>query len=515
MSPNGAPPSSDDFTELSHFEIDRRAVRRLRYDYCLRHSVVVLGPLDAPEGEAVPVGVLDPDRRDLLREVAAAVGRPVKPVQLNAFEIRRALDIGYGYAEETERAGTALELEAVEEIRFDADLPVPAVLDDVLGRAVRLGASDIHLESYEQDVDVRFRIDGRMRQIATPLSRENVESAIARLKVLADLDIAERRRSQDGRIRAVYQDGKSRRAIDFRLSVVPGPTGEDAVLRILDSSKPLIGLTQLGLPDAIQEGMERIITNPEGLFLVTGPTGSGKTTTLYAALQQLSAPETKILTAEDPIEYDFPKINQKQISSTMGFAHYARAFLRQNPDIILIGEIRDEETAEAALRAAQTGHLVLSTLHANDAVRTVSRLLDLKIDRGLLAGSLLGALSQRLIRRLCPDCRYPSPALPQEAARLGLPPESVWFRAAGCPACGGSGYRGRIGLFELFALNDDLADRIAEGTPIHLLREAAQAAGMRSLLEDALGKARDGLTSLEEILRTVPYRMMISGSVSS
>jgi type II secretory ATPase GspE/PulE/Tfp pilus assembly ATPase PilB-like protein len=510
MSPSGDPSERDEFTELSHFQIDRRAVRRLRYDYCLRHSVVVLGPL---ESEPVPVGVLDPDRRDLIREVAAALGRAVRPVQLNAFEIRRALDIGYGHVEATERAGTALELAAVAEIRFDPELPVAEVLDDILGRAVELQASDVHLECYEQDVDVRFRVDGRLRQIATPLSRNNVETALARLKVLADLDIAERRRSQDGRIRAVFQDGKARRAIDFRLSVVPGPFGEDAVLRILDSTKPLVGLTELGLPEGIQEELERMIGNPEGLVLVTGPTGSGKTTTLYAALQQLKAPETKILTAEDPIEYDFPKVNQKQISPTMGFAHYARAFLRQNPDVILIGEIRDEETAEAALRAAQTGHLVLSTLHANDAVRTVARLLDLKVERGLLAGSLLGALSQRLIRRLCPDCRYPAPAEPQEAARLRLAPEDpLWFRATGCSACGGTGYRGRIGLFELFAPNDDLADRIAEGMPIHLLREAAQAAGMRSLLDDALDKARAGLTSLAEILRTVPYRMMNSGA---
>jgi type II secretory ATPase GspE/PulE/Tfp pilus assembly ATPase PilB-like protein len=333
---------------------------------------------------------------------------------------------------------------------------------------------------------------------------------VNRLKVLAGLDLAERFRAQDGRVRAVYQEPlKEERVVDFRLSIVPGPFGEDAVLRLLDSAAPVLGLDRLGLAPDVLAPFERMITNPEGMILVTGPTGSGKTTTLYAAIGHINTPENKILTVEDPIEYHFPKTNQKQVSAHMGFADYARAFMRQNPDVILIGEIRDEETASAALRAAQTGHLVLSTLHTTDSVRTVSRLRTLGVDPDLIAGTLLGAVSQRLVRRLCPHCRQEAPADERETARLRLAPgDGPFFRAPGCDACGGRGYKGRIGVYELFAMDADLADMASEGAPVHRLREAALAKGMKTLLDDALAKARAGITSLAEVLRTVPYRIV-------
>jgi general secretion pathway protein E/type IV pilus assembly protein PilB len=495
-----------EFTELAQFVIDERSVRMLEREYCLENDVVVLGVVDRSNRDPVTVGMLDPSRRALVHEVSRTLGRPVKAVRLNAWEIRRALDQGHGIAEE---AGVRLTLRPVRDISFERDGEVPAVLDEILGRAVELRASDVHIESYEDDVDVRFRIDGVLQQVATPLSRENIQAVVSRLKVLSGLDVAERRRAQDGRIQATFQAGRTeKREVDFRLSVVPGPFGEDAVLRILDSAAPL-PLEHLGLGDGELATFERLIRNPEGLILVTGPTGSGKTTTLYAAIHRINSPEKKILTVEDPIEYHFPKTNQKQVSGNMGFADYARAFMRQNPDIILIGEIRDEDTASAAIRAAQTGHLVLSTLHTTDAVRPVTRLLTLGIDLGMVSSCLLGALSQRLVRRLCPQCQVEEQPGSPEAQRLGL--EGTFYRAqptADCPTCGGAGYRGRIGIYELFVLDSELADLIAEKTPVHQIRAAAQARGMKTLFDDAVRKARLGLTSLEEILRAVPYRIL-------
>ena len=509
------------FVELAQLEVDPRSVRLLAREVCREKQVVVLGKVDPHGSEPVRVGMLPPVRRSLVREIGRLLCRPVRPVPLNDWEIRRALDLGWGEAGPGIDAGSLL-LHPIPAFTFAAGAPVPELLDEILGRAVELGASDIHVETYEQDVDVRFRIDGVLRQIATALARDNVAAVIARLKVLGGLDIAERRRAQDGRIQAVYRGisgggggepfgTRKPRAVDFRLSVVPGPFGEDAVLRILDSAAPL-ALDRLGFDEAMRSTLERLIASPEGMLLVTGPTGSGKTTTLYAAIHHINTPENKILTAEDPIEYYFPKTNQKQVSAQMSFADYARAFLRQNPDVILIGEVRDEETADAAVRAAQTGHLVLSTLHTGDAVLTVSRLRTLGIDPPLVASCLLGSLSQRLLRRLCEHCRVEAAPDAGEARRLGLDPaDRAFFRATGCEACGGSGLKGRLGVYELFVPDDDLADLIAHGEPANRLRAAARDRGMRSLRDDALAKARAGLVPLAEIVRAVPYRILEGG----
>jgi general secretion pathway protein E len=504
------------FVELSQLEVDPRSVRLLDRELCLEKRVVVLGRVDPRGSEPVRVGMLPPVRRSLVREVGGLLGRPVRPVPLNDWEIRRAIDLGWGAAGPGVDAGSLL-LRPVPAFTFAAGAPVPEILDEILGRAVELGASDIHIETYDQDVDVRFRIDGTMRQVATALAQDNVPAVIARLKVLGGLDIAERRRAQDGRIQAVYRGNRGEqatgkpRAVDFRLSVIPGPYGEDAVLRILDSAAPL-ALDRLGLDGGMRSTLERLIASPEGMLLVTGPTGSGKTTTLYAAIHHINTPENKILTAEDPIEYYFPKTNQKQVSEQMSFADYARAFLRQNPDVILIGEVRDEETADAAVRAAQTGHLVLSTLHTGDAVLTVARLRTLGIDPPLIAGCLLGSLSQRLLRRLCEHCRAEAVPDENEARRLSLNPGDRGFcRPVGCEACANTGFRGRLGIYELFVPDEELADQIARGEPANRLRTAARDRGMRTLLDDALAKARAGLVPLSEILRAVPYRMLESG----
>lgn len=508
MADTSNPRPAHGFTELSQFEIDARSVRLIDRDYGLENLVAVLDKVDPASREPVRVGMIRPFRRSLVNEVAQMLSRPVHPVQLNAWEIRRALAKAWG-GEEEDRGGSVLTLRSVTGFSFGPEIPIPRLLDEVLGHAVELGASDVHIETYEKDVDVRFRIDGVMRQIATSLSHDNIDAAISRLKVISRLDVAERRKAQDGRIRAIYQMGEGdERAVDFRLSTVPGPFGEDAVLRILDSSAPILGLERLGFHESVRPVFERLIANPEGLLLVTGPTGSGKTTTLYSAIHHIRRPEIKILTAEDPIEYYFDKTNQKQVSMHMGFADYARTFMRQNPDVILIGEIRDEETASAAMRAAQTGHLVLSTLHTSDAVRTVSRLHTLGLDLPLIAGSLLGALSQRLVRRLCPHCRQEAAPDPVEARRLALDPQERFFHSPGCEACRGLGYKGRLGIYEIFVPDSELADLIADGAPSHRLRETALQKGMRTLRDDALDKARAGQTSLAEVLRTVPYRIL-------
>jgi type II secretory ATPase GspE/PulE/Tfp pilus assembly ATPase PilB-like protein len=510
MADQGSPPPGglSDFRELSQFEIDERSVRLIDCDYCQVNLVVVLGKVEPASREPVQVGMVKPFRRSLVHEIAQMLRRPVQPVQLNAWEIRRALSIGWGLEEE-DRDGSVLDLRPVAGFSFAPETTVPRILDEVLGHAVELGASDVHFEIYEHDVDVRYRIDGVMRQIATSLSHDNIDATISRIKVMSKLDVAERRKAQDGRIRAIYQEpGKDERAIDFRVSTVPGPFGEDAVLRLLDSSAPILGLERLGFHESVLPVFERLIANPEGLLLVTGPTGSGKTTTLYSAIHHIRRPEIKILTAEDPIEYYFDKTCQKQVSMHMGFADYARTFMRQNPDVILIGEIRDEETASAAMRAAQTGHLVLSTLHTSDAVRTVSRLHTLEVDLHLISGSLLGAMSQRLVRRLCPHCRQEAAPDPLEVRRLALGPDERFYRSTGCEACNGLGYKGRLGIYELFVPDAELADLIAEGAPNHRLRELALQKGMRTLRDDALAKARAGLTSLAEVLRTVPYRIL-------
>ncbi|MEW5853027.1 MAG: GspE/PulE family protein [Myxococcota bacterium] len=494
--------------ELSQFSLDEKSVQLLGYKYCVQNHVVVLGKVDPKGTDAVTVGMLNPHNRRLVSDLMDFLRRPVNPVRLNAYELHKALDAGWPAHDDEERTA-ALTLTPAAELSFAPDTEVARILEEVLARAVQVRASDVHIETFRDDVDVRFRMDGVLRHVNTAISPANVRALVSRIKVLADLDIAERRLAQDGRITATFREGSAEKTVDLRVSVVPGPFGEDAVLRILDGSAPLLGLEKLGLPAELQRTLREIISNPEGMLLVTGPTGSGKTTTLYSALHHLASETRKILTVEDPVEYVLPKVNQKQVGPKMDFADHVRAFLRQNPDVILVGEIRDAETAEVAVRAAQTGHLVLSTLHTNDAVQTVSRLGVLGVHPNLLSGVLLGALAQRLVRRLCTACREPAVPTDDERARLGLSPDDhAFFRARGCAQCGGDGYRGRVGIYELMVVDDELADLIADNVPVHRLRIVATEKGMRSLAADALQKAREGLTSLAEILRVVPYRQL-------
>ncbi|MFO0554714.1 MAG: GspE/PulE family protein [Polyangiaceae bacterium] len=505
------PPRSIPFAELSQFALDPASVRAMSASFCYRKHVVVLGHLTRDTATAT-VGMLHPEDGDLVRVVAQALGRPVRPVRLNEFEILKALDIGFGRAEADTSHGERVALKATPDVSFAAGQSAPGIVSQLLGHAVAVGASDIHIECYESDIDVRLRIDGVLHQLGTPISLANIDEVTARIKILSNLNIAERRIAQDGRLMAVFESAEGKRPIDFRVSVVPGPFGEDTVMRILDS-RPLVGLDSLGFPPAMLEALRAVTSNPEGLFIVTGPTGSGKTTTLYSVLAELNSGTEKILTAEDPVEYHFNKVNQKQVSAQMSFADYGRAFMRQDPDIIMIGEIRDEETADIAIRAAQTGHLVLSTLHTNGSIGTIPRLGTLGVQPGLVADTLLGALSQRLVRRVCASCSTqvePNAAELDLMRRLGRLFPVV--RGAGCAACHQTGYRGRLGIYELFLVDDAIADLISRSTPAFEIRRHARSRGMRSLFDDAFEKLEAGLTTLDEVKLRVPHRMVLEAT---
>jgi type IV pilus assembly protein PilB len=389
------------------------------------------------------------------------------------------------------------------------------LVNAVLAAAVKEGASDIHLEPYERGMQVRCRIDGMLQNV-TQIPRSLQDATISRLKIMSGMDIAERRKPQDGRSQ-LRTEG---RRIDLRVSTVPTQYGEKIVIRLLDSSKAQIAMEDLGLSTDNLLRLQKLLTHPTGMVLVTGPTGSGKTSTLYAALNWLKSPTKNILTVEDPIEYHLPGINQVQIHVRAGvtFASALRSFLRQDPNVILVGEIRDRETATIALEAAQTGHLLLSTLHTNDAAATVTRLLELGMEPFLVASSVIGILAQRLVRRVCRDCGVE--AAPSDAAveRLGaarLPADASWRAGQGCPACRDLGYKGRVAIHELLEITPEVRDLVSERAPDHSIREAARRDGMRTLLDDGIAKAAAGLTTLDEVLRVAPLTDLASPRASS
>lgn len=368
------------------------------------------------------------------------------------------------------------------------DAPVIRMINALFAQAARDGASDMHIEPYETHSVVRYRVDGVLRDVVSP--RKALHSAlISRIKIMAHLDIAEKRLPQDGRI-ALRVGG---RPIDVRVSTLPTGHGERAVLRLLDKEAGRLQLEKLGMSPSVLAQLDHLIRQPHGIVLVTGPTGSGKTTTLYAALARLDASTSNILTVEDPIEYDLPGISQTQVNAKidMTFALALRAILRQDPDVIMIGEIRDLETAQIAVQASLTGHLVLATLHTNDATSAVTRLVDMGVEPFLLASSLLGVLAQRLIRKLCPECRTPET----------LPDGTVVYRPVGCEACNHTGYSGRSGIHELFTVDEDVRRLIHEGHDEQAIRKQALCNGMRTLRDDGQRWVEAGATSPEEILR--------------
>ena len=388
-------------------------------------------------------------------------------------------------------------LGSVEELAYQA--PVVRLVNFLLADAITKGASDIHIEPYEKRVRIRFRIDGVLYDQMS-VSIKMKEAIIARVKIMAKLNIVERRIPQDGRMKVKVKN----READIRVSTLPTVFGEKVVMRILDKTSIVFDLDLLGFEEEQKEIFERAISKPYGMILITGPTGSGKTTTLYSALKRLNKPEVNIMTVEDPVEYNFEGINQVNVNETVGltFASALRAFLRQDPDIILVGEIRDQETADIAIKAALTGHLVFSTLHTNNAPATVTRLIDMGVEPFLVSSSLILVVAQRLVRRICQHCKEEITPDPEILRALNITDTNAkFYRGKGCPNCRKTGYKGRIAVYEMMEITDEMRKAIVKGAPEDEIREMAKANGMVTLRESGIVKAQKGLTTLEEVLR--------------
>jgi MSHA biogenesis protein MshE len=497
------------FVDLKHFDFDISLVRRLPETMARRFRAIVL----KDEGDALLVGMIDPMDIFAVDELSRALKKNVQQAVVREGELLNALDVIYRRTEEIASFAEELEEELGEEAEvFDIgdlstdgeDAPVVKLLRSIFEDAIQIKASDIHIEPGEKELRIRNRVDGVLHE---QVMKENRVAAalVLRLKLLSGLNIAERRLPQDGRFSIKVKD----RNIDVRLSTMPLQYGEAVVMRLLDQSNQLVDLNSVGMPPLILSEFRRVIHKPHGLVLVTGPTGSGKTTTLYGALAHLNTAERKIITAEDPVEYRLPRINQVQIKSEIGldFARVLRVALRQDPDVLLIGEIRDAESAEIALRASMTGHLVFSTLHTNDALSATHRLVDMGAESYLVASALKAVLAQRLIRKNCDHCLVdydPDPAELNwiiEKNQVNNLNTKRFKKGAGCSRCNKTGYSGRIGIFELLIINAEMGAAIRDQNHACFLSLAHKDKGYRPLYKSALDYALQGLTTLEEVGR--------------
>jgi general secretion pathway protein E len=458
------------------------------------------------------VAMVDPSDAYVIDSLKLATGKEIVVRIANPADLENAFQHIYGSGETTlaqivGEIGTGEEAVDADDVAHLKDMaseaPVIRLVNLILGHALEVRASDIHIEPFENRLILRYRVDGVLHEGESPPRRLSA-AVISRIKIMANLDIAERRLPQDGRIR-LRIDG---RELDLRVSTVPTMHGESLVMRILDKGGVALEFDALGFEPDTHARFAQALMRPHGMLLVTGPTGSGKTTTLYTALTTLNRPGVKILTVEDPVEYQVEGINQIQVKPQiqLSFANALRSIVRQDPDIIMIGEIRDVETAEIALQSALTGHLVLSTLHTNDAASTVNRLLDMGTKDFLLTSALIGILAQRLVRTLCAHCREPYQALPEMVSELGLQRFSkgervTLYRAAGCDQCGRTGYHGRVGIVEFLAVTDQIRSLIMRHATSGEMHDAAVAEGMRSMYEDGLIKSLRGVTTVEEVLR--------------
>jgi type IV pilus assembly protein PilB len=467
------------------------------------------------------LAMADPTNVLALDDVAFMTNLQIQPVVASEVAIRQAIDRLYNapgdsvatMMSELEEAEADVEvLEGQDEFVGKADVfelkesadeaPVVRLMNMILVDAIRRGASDIHLEPYEKVFRVRFRIDGVLHEIMGPPKR--LEAALtSRVKIMANLDIAERRLPQDGRIKLRYHQ----REIDFRVSTLPTIFGEKTVMRILDKEALQLDLTKLGFDPWSLQQFNKAIRSPYGMILITGPTGSGKTTTLYSAIHTINSPDINIMTAEDPVEYNLKGVNQLQVNDEIGrtFAAALRSFLRQDPDVVLVGETRDLETAQIAIRAALTGHLVLSTLHTNDCPSTVARLLDMGVPPFLVSSSLLLLLAQRLARRVCRECREPYEADEDSLAPYGHVPVGMgrvtFYRAKGCHACSFTGMKGRVAIYETMPVTQEIRDLILRNADVSEIRGVAQSQGMKTLRQNGLAKVIEGTTTIDEIVR--------------
>jgi type IV pilus assembly protein PilB len=517
--------------DLRDFTLDPAVLRLIPGEAAAKYCVIPV----ARSGNTLTLAMTDPTNVFAMDDIKFRTGLHVEPVVASDTAIREAVTEHYGNSmamsngsgggKSMEIVNRALEdlnvdgksddievIDSTEEIdaasleRQSGEAPVIRLSNALFLAAIQRGASDIHIEPYEKDLRVRFRIDGVLQSVMTPPLKLR-DPLISRIKIMARLDIAEKRLPQDGRIKARFNERGATREIDFRVSVLPTLFGEKVVLRLLDAKGLRLDMTQLGFePDKLKK-FEHAIHKPWGMVLVTGPTGSGKTNTLYSALSQLNQPGVNIMTAEDPVEFNLGGINQVQVREQIGltFATALRSFLRQDPNIILVGEIRDAETASIAVKAALTGHLVLSTLHTNDAPSSVSRLVNMGIEPFMVANSINLIAAQRLVRRVCDACKtsFEIPAsvlieagLPESEAASAKP-----MKGRGCDRCGGTGYKGRVGLFEIMDISETLRNLITENAPMKDLREAAMRDGMTPLRQAGMLKVRDGLTTMEEVAR--------------
>ena len=452
--------------------------------------------------DAVTVVVNDPFESFVQEALEFVFARPVCLALARASDIDAAIDRLYGpAAAAAEGADDFVDEDDVERLKdMVSDAPVIRAVNRLIAQASDARASDIHIEPAEDRLAIRFRIDGVLQE-REPLSPAMRAPLVSRIKVMAGLNIAERRLPQDGRFRIAVRGHD----IDLRVATAPAIHGESVVMRILDRSKLALDFATLGFDEAVTAQLRAAINRPFGIVLVTGPTGSGKTTTLYAALAELNTSERKLLTVEDPIEYRLPGVIQTQVNPQIGFTFGSalRAFLRLDPDVMMVGEIRDTETAQIAVQAALTGHMILSTLHTNSAAGAITRLIDMEVEPFLLSSVLSGVLAQRLVRRLCTSCREPYRASPELCADLGLPGDDppVFYRATGCDGCGGSGYAGRTTVHEFLAIDDVIAKLILQRADAREIARAALTANMRTLRDDGIAKARSGLTTVEEAVR--------------
>ena len=499
--------------DLAKVEVDPKILNLIPADFANKHFVLPLRRV----GRTLTVAMAEPTNLNVIDDLKFITRFDIEPVVAGEYALRSMIDRHYEVV--NEQLGVLLEeleeqdVQVVEDkadeeystalLRAQVDEePIVKLINGVLGDAVRRGASDIHVEPYEHELRVRYRVDGALQEIMQPPKRMTA-ALTSRLKILADLNIAERRVPQDGRIK--MKIGK--KVIDFRVSTLPTLFGEKIVLRILDKGTLQLDLEAFGMEPAAEQAFLDAIANPYGMVLVTGPTGSGKTTTLYSALNRINTDEVNIMTAEDPVEYNLRGVNQVQVRSEIGltFASALRAFLRQDPNIIMVGEIRDLETGGIAVKAALTGHLVLSTLHTNDAASTITRMIDMGIEAFNVAAAVNLITAQRLVRRICLNCKVEATYLPEVIKAAGIPedelPDYAFYRGQGCDACGGSGYAGRQGLYEVMSMTPTIRRFVLKGESSDELKLQAIKDGMLTLRQDGLIKVKRGITTLDEILK--------------
>jgi type IV pilus assembly protein PilB len=504
---------------LRHFEIDPNVAKIIPVDLARKYNVIPVNKT----GATLTLAMTDPTNIFAMDEITFMTGYRVEPVVASEEAIRERIDRNFGSSRELELKKVMEDLTTVDEAALELmeeeeevdigklaeesqEAPVVRLVNIMLTDAIKRGASDIHVEPYEKSYRVRYRIDGLLREVMNPPQRLK-DAITSRIKVLAKLDIAEKRLPQDGRIRLKARIEGRMRELDFRVSVLPTMHGEKVVMRLLDKEQLRLDMTKLGFEKSSLKKFEDNILKPYGMVLVTGPTGSGKTNTLYSALQRVNVPETNIITAEDPVEFQMAGVNQVQMKDAIGlnFAAALRSFLRQDPNIILVGEIRDFETAEIAIKAALTGHLVLSTLHTNDAPSTISRLMNMGIEPFLVATSVNVIAAQRLVRRVCQNCKEEVETPIQALLSIGFAESEAHslklVKGRGCEKCGNTGYRGRIGLFEVMDVTEDMRELILSGATAVELRRKAIEEGMITLRQSGLQKIREGLTTIDEVVR--------------